>query len=289
MNETINSILENSKKAYKKSILIENDELADLLFLLFTDLKKLLDEYEDKKTKVKNITSSARTEEEEITRIKKKIPLWFSKPNQYNHKILVAYLKLSNNNEIPVSLIDLERECGLDNSYKFNSNFSQMKMISYKNHGKVFTEENGVVTLWEPLSSFIVDEYERNEKIIMNKKEIGEVLSKKFPNEKINTKNGGNFKIAKYDNKKMAFWYTIDLDYRIKEEYFLVLNDIGEEKIIVLKIPANTFNIDIFSKREKEDKLDIYVSSKDDNYLMDIKSGGTKFDFKPYIIDTIVK
>lgn len=161
MNETINKILENSKKAYKKSILIGNEELEDLLFSILTDSKKLLDEYEDKKTKVKNITSSARTEEEEITRIKKKIPLWFSKPNQYNHKILVAYLKLSNDNKNTVSLIDLERNSGLNDSHKFNSNFNQMKMISNNNHGKVFTEENGTVTLWDPVADFIIEEYKK--------------------------------------------------------------------------------------------------------------------------------
>ena len=159
MNETINKILENSKKAYKKSILIGNEELEELLFSILTDSKKLSDEDEDIKTKVKNIASQERTEDEEILRVKKKIPSWFSKPNQYNHKILVAYLKLSNNNEVPVSLIDLERECGLDNSYKFNSNFNQMKIMSYKNHGKVFTEENGIVTLWDPVADFIIEEY----------------------------------------------------------------------------------------------------------------------------------
>lgn len=159
MNETINKILENSKKAYKKSILIENDELEDLLLSIVTDSKKLLDEYEDQKTEVKNIASPERTEDEEIQRVKKKIPSWFSKPNQYNHKILVAYLKLSNDNKNTVSLIDLERESGLNNSHKFNSNFNQMKMISYKNHGKVFSEENGIVTLWNPVANFIVAEY----------------------------------------------------------------------------------------------------------------------------------
>lgn len=166
MNETINKILENSKKAYKKSILIGNEELEELLFSILTDSKKLSDKYEDNKTKVKNTTSPERTKDEEIQRVKKKIPSWFSKPNQYNHKILVAYLKLSNKNETPVSLIDLERESGLNNSHKFNSNFNQMKIISYKNHGKVFTEENGIVTLWDPVTDFILTEYlKRKDKI----------------------------------------------------------------------------------------------------------------------------
>ena len=34
-----------------------------------------------------------------------------------------------------------------------------MKIMSYKNHGKVFTEENGIVTLWDPVADFIIEEY----------------------------------------------------------------------------------------------------------------------------------
>lgn len=161
MNDILNRILENSKQAYKKSILLENEELEDLLFTILTDSKKLLDDEEHQKLKVKESSFQERTEDEEIKRVKKKIPSWLSKPNQYNHKILVAYLKLSNSNANTVSLIDLERESGLENSHKFNSNFNQMKIISYKNHGKVFTEGNGVVTLWDPVAEFIVNEYKK--------------------------------------------------------------------------------------------------------------------------------
>ena len=49
MTEIINNILENSKKAYKKSIMINNEELEELLFSIITDTKKLLDKVSDKK------------------------------------------------------------------------------------------------------------------------------------------------------------------------------------------------------------------------------------------------
>lgn len=165
MNETINKIIENSKKAYKKSILLNNEELEELIFSILTDSKKLLDEIESKRiTKNKSIVME-RTEDEEIKRVKRKIPSWFSKPEQFNHKILVAYLKLSNKNQKPVPLIDLEQQSGITDIHKFQSNFNQMKILSYKNHGKVFTEENGIVILWEPLADFIVKEYKKIEEI----------------------------------------------------------------------------------------------------------------------------
>ena len=161
MTEIINKILENSKKAYKKSILINNEELEELLFSIITDTKKLLDKVSDKKIITNNMSSKNRTEDEEIIRVKKKIPSWLSKPNQYNHKILVAYMKLSNKNRNTVTTEELEKESGLKNSQTFISNFNQMKIISYKNHGKVFTEENGVITLWHVIADYIVEEYEK--------------------------------------------------------------------------------------------------------------------------------
>jgi superoxide dismutase len=165
MDETINKIFENSKQAYKKSILLGNEELEELLFLILTDSKKLLDEVENKKTAKSSSTTMERTEDEEIKRVKRKIPLWFSKPEQYNHKILITYLKLSNKNQNPVGLLDLEQQSGFSDKHKFTTNFNQMKTLSYKNHGKVFTEDNGIVILWEPLADFIVEEYKKIEEL----------------------------------------------------------------------------------------------------------------------------
>ena len=69
MTEIINNILENSKKAYKKSIMINNEELEELLFSIITDTKKLLDKVSDKKIITNNMSSKNRTEDEEIIRV----------------------------------------------------------------------------------------------------------------------------------------------------------------------------------------------------------------------------
>lgn len=57
MNETINKILENSKEAYKKSILINNEELEELLFSIMTDAKRLLDEVNSEEKNTNSISS----------------------------------------------------------------------------------------------------------------------------------------------------------------------------------------------------------------------------------------
>lgn len=41
MNDTIKNLYENTKKAYKESILIDNEELQDLLIEILTDVKKV--------------------------------------------------------------------------------------------------------------------------------------------------------------------------------------------------------------------------------------------------------
>lgn len=160
MKKILNNILENSKLAYKKSVLLENNELESLILTIITDTKSLIDKKEENIINKKGFIQK-RTEEEEIERVKKKIPSWFKNPNQYNHKILVAYMKLSNNNSNAVKIKDLEIKSNFEDSKTFQSNFNQMKIISYKNHGKVFTENDGLITLWEPVSDFIINEYKK--------------------------------------------------------------------------------------------------------------------------------
>ena len=68
-------------------------------------------------------------------------------------------MKLSKNNKYPISVSLLETHSDINDSRKFISHFNQMKLISEKNHGKVFTEKNGQVALWEPIKDFIVSEF----------------------------------------------------------------------------------------------------------------------------------
>lgn len=291
MTEIINKILENSKKAYKKSILINNEELEELLFSIITDTKRVLDEVNSEEKNINNVSSQNRTEEEEIKRVRKKIPSWFSKPNQYNHKILVAYMKLSNKNKDTITMEVLEKEAGLKNSQVFISNFNQMKIISYKNHGKVFIEENGIIKLWEPVADFIVNEYEKIIDIERRTKEkIYDFLKRaEYSNELNFDTKGGNLRYSKKNSAKDVFWINVAVDNRVNNDMFFILNNIEDKKVIYLKIPANTINKENFKIKNSDGNhsYDIELSSKKETFLIDVKSGGTKFDFKPFIIEEI--
>ena len=163
MLEKLQNILEKSKICYKESILSENETLEESLLTIISDTKYLIDNLEEIQTKAKRrnkVMSKTVNHKEEIEKIHRKIPQWLERPHQINHKILVAFMKLSNSNETPMPLSTLEKNCGID-SKQFKSNFDQMKIISKKNNGKVFDEINGEISLWKPISQFVIDEYKK--------------------------------------------------------------------------------------------------------------------------------
>lgn len=157
MNQILNRIFENAKIAYKESILSGNVTIEDKLFSIVTDTNLLMDKLAKMPIQQKSNTQE-RTVEEEIERVYKKIPNWFAKPNQKNCQILIAFMKISNNNSMSVSVSLLQKSSNED-AHTFTSNYNQMKNISYKNHAKVFEEENGNVKLWKPVADFIIEEY----------------------------------------------------------------------------------------------------------------------------------
>ena len=161
MIDTINNIIENSKLAYKKIVLLNDNELEELILSVITDSKQILKELDQKKDGEENSIKKETKEEKEIKKVKRKIPTWFSKPNQLNHKILVSYLKLSNKNTKSVKIEDIISTLDMNDNQKIIENFRQMKTVSDKNHAKVFTEEDGFITLWSPVANFIVEEYEK--------------------------------------------------------------------------------------------------------------------------------
>ena len=161
MIDTINNIIENSKLAYKKIVLLNDNELEELILSVITDSKQILKELDSKKDGEENSFKKETKEEKEIKKVKRKIPTWFSKPNQLNHKILVSYLKLSNKNTKSVKIEDIISTLDMNDNQKIIENFRQMKTVSDKNHAKVFTEEDGFITLWSPVANFIVKEYEK--------------------------------------------------------------------------------------------------------------------------------
>jgi len=153
--KTLQNILQDAKIAYKEAIMLENELLEEKILSIMTNAKMLLNQIQKNKNQTFEID-----ENEEIKKIKRRVPKWIKNPNQYNAKILNSFMKLSNNNQFPIVVSTLQKHSGL-NSDIFYKNYNQMKNVGERNHGKVFEEENGNIRLWKPVAEFIVSLYER--------------------------------------------------------------------------------------------------------------------------------
>ena len=99
--------------------------------------------------------------QQEVWKVQNRIPKWFKNPNQYNSQILIAYMDLlGEHNSVP--LYKLEARCRKIKTFK--NNYSQMKIISERNHAKVFEEAGGRITLWEPVRDFVIKEFKQFKK-----------------------------------------------------------------------------------------------------------------------------
>lgn len=98
------------------------------------------------------------SEVSEINKVARRLKLWTKKPDQMNTRILTAYLKLESK-EGKVTEQRLKQEISEDSS--FDSNFTQMRIIADRNHGKVFSINNGEVKIWEPIKQY-VDTFKEN-------------------------------------------------------------------------------------------------------------------------------
>lgn len=161
MQDTINQIITETRTALRESILIENKVIQDNLLSVLANTKYLEHEIEknfDLKKKKKK--PKEELEELEIKKVKRRVPKWKEKKNQMNYKILKAFIDLSNNGKHSVNVISLERYLDLKDPKKFLGHYNQLKTISAKNHGKVFSENNGQINLWEPIEDFIIKSFE---------------------------------------------------------------------------------------------------------------------------------
>lgn len=157
MNTVIQKILNDAKIAYKESIKIENETLEDHLLAIIGNAQSILNEKSVSKQKSKSYTN----ESDEVQKVHRKVPRWLNNPSQYNYKILTTFMTLSNNNTTPINVSSLEKHSNIEDN-KFTSHFNQMKIISEKNHAKVFDEAYGEVKLWEPIADFIIDLYKQH-------------------------------------------------------------------------------------------------------------------------------
>ena len=104
--------------------------------------------------------SSAIVDNDEVRKVTRRLGLW-SQPGrqaQVNAQILNAYLELDAAGASVITEEDISEKLGL--GAIFWNNFSGMKAIGEKNHGKVFEVKGGVVTIWPPVKS-AVETYKR--------------------------------------------------------------------------------------------------------------------------------
>lgn len=121
-------------------------------FEAFTCFEKVRP-YISRPREVTRAESLPMSEEEEIEKLNRRLPLWGQRKDfQTNGKILACYLRLSDTgSKVTVELLRKHFvEEGLGTPGDFDRNFPQMKMISAKNHGQVFTvnKETGVIDIW---------------------------------------------------------------------------------------------------------------------------------------------
>ncbi len=95
--------------------------------------------------------------------------------------------------------------------------------------------------------------------------------------------NSSNTSFSSINKSKKVWWFNIAVP-KFDEEVNLLLK--GEEEIIWIQLPKD-FVSNISSKfKIRQDKyaVDLEISAdKSYLYLKDVKSGGSNFDFKPYV------
>lgn len=92
---------------------------------------------------------------DEVKKVRNRLRLWVRRQQQYNSRILNAFLRLEKLG--PVTESALRRECS---ELNFDSNFAQMKIVAERNHGKIFHQQADVISIWPPIAAY-VREYER--------------------------------------------------------------------------------------------------------------------------------
>ena len=143
----LDEILDKVKELHSHSILNNNEYYTEKLLQIIIDLSTIDNQsLDDVKSEV---------DENEIEKVKRKVPKWMKKTNQYNYKILKSYMDLSDCNEDSIRVEELEEYVGIGKV--FLGHYNGLKTISEKNHAKVFDEINKQVKLWEPVAEFIED------------------------------------------------------------------------------------------------------------------------------------
>jgi len=121
----------------------------------------------------------------------------------------------------------------------------------------------------------------------MNKREASLIINNDLGKEVLNPKNNGNVKFTNKSMVKNVYWINIHIDSRLSNNYHIILHDEEKRKFTHLVVPGNELKTDLFRTRFDKtnglDKIDIELSYDNHNYLEDVKSGGTHYNFSKYI------
>lgn len=115
----------------------------------------------------------------------------------------------------------------------------------------------------------------------MTKKEIINQINYQFHAGLNNT----NTAYASINKSKEVWWLNVPVS-KFTDEVHLLLNT--GSKVIWVLLPKGFAKGVPFKIREDKNAVDLEISSsKSYMYLRDVKSGGTHFDFRPYVKETI--
>jgi len=100
-----------------------------------------------------------------------------------------------------------------------------------------------------------------------------------------NLLTNANSVFANINKAKPVWWLNIDPD-KLNYDLFILL--VSGSKLYVLHIPPNKIVNPTSKFRIKGKALDIEIGSNPGvEFLRDVKSGGTMFNFNPYLLDKL--
>jgi len=150
----IEETLKIAEELYEYGIINKNNYVKDRAMYLIRNLAVV--------SELENSLDNNRVDySAEIAKVKRKVPKWMNKQNQYNYRILKAYMDLSKCNEKAIDVEAIQEYSEIEPKI-FLGHYNGMKTISKKNHGKVFEESNKMVELWKPVAEFIEKIFEDN-------------------------------------------------------------------------------------------------------------------------------
>ena len=100
--------------------------------------------------------------------------------------------------------------------------------------------------------------------------------------------NNRNTICSKINSAKDVWWFTV-APRKFRSDLHIALIKKGGSGLIWLRITADFISAPekVFSKRQNNDRLDLEISSRGPQYMKDVRSDGTGYDFARHVKDEI--